>query len=279
MSILRIRDKNGNIQEIPVIKGNKGDKGDKGDKGEAGSALEPLIITGGEFSSSEAATTFVPSHSSSEIYEYVQKGGSVFFQPNLEGEALYALSYAHPEGAFFLHITDDNFTYMYEVFRDTGYYYEHQNVDADGVYNIVNSTMKPIIVKLTYNDDGTLTANKGSAEIYEYVNQGKEVYLSVDSELYRITTATTNLSTCICITDEGFVKAYCIFRDKSGWYYEMDKSLESIDGLSNRVVSLESMAPTATIKDGILVVTYGNLEEVMDDIIEQQNELIGGDGV
>ena len=33
MSILRIRDKNGNVQEISVIKGDKGDKGDKGEQG------------------------------------------------------------------------------------------------------------------------------------------------------------------------------------------------------------------------------------------------------
>lgn len=31
MSILRVKDENGNIIEIPVIKGDKGEKGDKGD--------------------------------------------------------------------------------------------------------------------------------------------------------------------------------------------------------------------------------------------------------
>lgn len=33
MSILRIRDEDGNVQEIPVIKGDKGDKGDTPVKG------------------------------------------------------------------------------------------------------------------------------------------------------------------------------------------------------------------------------------------------------
>lgn len=31
MSILKIRDNDGNIIEVPALKGNKGDKGDKGD--------------------------------------------------------------------------------------------------------------------------------------------------------------------------------------------------------------------------------------------------------
>lgn len=36
MSILRIKDENGNLIEIPAIKGDKGDKGDKGERGEKG---------------------------------------------------------------------------------------------------------------------------------------------------------------------------------------------------------------------------------------------------
>lgn len=52
MSILRIRDKNGKVQEIPVIKGDKGDKGEqgiqgvqgvKGDKGDTGATGEQGI--------------------------------------------------------------------------------------------------------------------------------------------------------------------------------------------------------------------------------------------
>ena len=31
MAILKIRDENGNVVEVPALKGNKGDKGDKGD--------------------------------------------------------------------------------------------------------------------------------------------------------------------------------------------------------------------------------------------------------
>ncbi len=36
MSILRLRDDDGNLYDVPVVKGEKGDKGDKGDKGETG---------------------------------------------------------------------------------------------------------------------------------------------------------------------------------------------------------------------------------------------------
>ena len=36
MAILRIKDENGNLIDIPAIKGDKGDKGDKGERGEKG---------------------------------------------------------------------------------------------------------------------------------------------------------------------------------------------------------------------------------------------------
>ena len=43
MAILRIRDKNGNIQELPVIKGDKGPKGDKGEQGVQGVAGKDAV--------------------------------------------------------------------------------------------------------------------------------------------------------------------------------------------------------------------------------------------
>lgn len=39
MAILRVRDNDGNIVEIPAIKGDKGDKGEKGDKGVPGAGM------------------------------------------------------------------------------------------------------------------------------------------------------------------------------------------------------------------------------------------------
>lgn len=36
MAILRVKDAEGNIYDIPAIKGEKGDKGDKGDQGNKG---------------------------------------------------------------------------------------------------------------------------------------------------------------------------------------------------------------------------------------------------
>lgn len=45
MAILRIRDSNGNIQEIIAIKGEKGDKGDTGAKGEKGDKGDSYILT------------------------------------------------------------------------------------------------------------------------------------------------------------------------------------------------------------------------------------------
>ena len=36
MAILKLRDKDGNVYEVPAIVGQKGDKGDKGDRGEKG---------------------------------------------------------------------------------------------------------------------------------------------------------------------------------------------------------------------------------------------------
>ena len=40
-AILKLRDENGNVYEVPALVGKKGDKGDKGDKGEKGAKGDP----------------------------------------------------------------------------------------------------------------------------------------------------------------------------------------------------------------------------------------------
>lgn len=44
-SILKIRDKNGNVIQIPAIRGSKGDKGDKGDRGDRGDSGNSGVYT------------------------------------------------------------------------------------------------------------------------------------------------------------------------------------------------------------------------------------------
>lgn len=104
MAILKIRDKDGNVQEVLVIKGEDGKdyvltEQDK---------QEIAAIVSGEVCKPTLTVTKdgeKASHTSKEIYDYVQNGGNVVLQ---YGDTYKQLSFVNETEAVFANITDDN---------------------------------------------------------------------------------------------------------------------------------------------------------------------------
>lgn len=73
MAILKIKDADGNVQEILAIKGEKGDKGDKGEKGEKGDNGNAYVLT--EADKQEIATKAIEKLST-ETWTFTLEDGS-----------------------------------------------------------------------------------------------------------------------------------------------------------------------------------------------------------
>lgn len=252
MSILKIRDKDGNIQEILALKGEKGERGEQGQRGESG-IVEPLIVALNDDQTQA-------SHTPTQMYEHMQNGGVVYLARG-DG-ALFSLSRIwrniddpdNSEALFCEAGTDELWIGGYQVFGDGSVYYSES-------WGIPAGSMDPLIVKLDNYDSNT--ASHTSREIQERVLYGVDVYLDIGDSI-RLPLHGVDLFNndpyayfSSVHADELIIQTWEIRSDGSVSYYE------------------KYCASSAYVYE--LAGTVGDIETALDSIIAIQNQLIGGD--
>ena len=146
------------IQGVQGIKGDKGDKGDKGERGEPGPAgTADTLIVNVEYDPS--TDEYKSSSTYSEIYEHIQKGGTVYA---VLYDGFYNLAYADDCYSVFQYISDDRFIYYIHI-GEYGVYVE----DFD-----INSIARKTI-QVTIDDN---KANYDAIQIEDFVERGCLVY-------------------------------------------------------------------------------------------------------
>lgn len=163
MAILKIRNENGQVQEILAIRGKKGDsyiltESDKEEIAGMVDAKSTLIVTVNE--DGETA-----SHTSGEIYDYVQSGGNVVL---LTGENYTTLTRVSPWLCEFGVVTDD-YVFFYAAIGEHGVYYSNDvtipSVAGLATETYVNNAVSGKVDKVTgkglsTNDYTTTEKNK-----------------------------------------------------------------------------------------------------------------------
>ena len=289
MAILRIRDKNGNVQEVLVLRGEKGEKGDPGDPGDQGYVLTEAdkqeiagMVPGSSvdlsnyYTKEEVNTSLThlqqdvdkllivtidpydstrPSHTLQQIRDYVENGGYVVLEYGYMHLPLYAVSHREAD---FIAISSGYCVRKYTIDKDgLGEFREYYVEDVIDSY-IANEKSTLIV---TVNEDGE-TASHTARQIYDWVqNGGTAVFY--DGESYtNLTYANSHYVTFVDLCDDLFVYFYNI--DIDGLYNYSELRLAN----DHPVLTQETVQSMIDASIAELPVYDGTYREVYDGEVE-----------